>query len=68
MGEKAHHRLDEGEAADVISGEQAVGGGLLQGDPHDPRFETSDMGCDLCPSTLGPNPNPDPNPDPGPWP
>lgn len=53
VGEKAHHRLDEGEAADVISGEQAVGGGLLQGDPHDPRFEMSDMGWDLCPSTLG---------------
>jgi len=52
-GARDAHRLDEGEAADVISGEQAVGGGLLQGDPHDPRFEMSDMGWDLCPTTLG---------------
>eukprot|EP00908_Phaeocystis_cordata_P020713 Transcript_3237.p1 GENE.Transcript_3237~~Transcript_3237.p1 ORF type:complete len:347 (-),score=162.90 Transcript_3237:498-1538(-) len=47
------HRVDDDEAAHVISGEQAVGGGLLEGDPHDPRFEMSDMGWDLTPSSLG---------------
>ena len=52
-GGEAQHRVDDDEAADVISGEQAVGGGVLQGDPHDPLFEMSDMGWDLTPSSLG---------------
>lgn len=37
----------------VASGEQNVGGACLSGDPHNPRFEMSDMEWDLCPSSLG---------------
>jgi len=37
----------------VSSGEQNVAAGCITGDPHNPRFEMSDMEWDLCPSSLG---------------
>ena len=38
---------------EVCSGEQNIAAGCISGDPHNPRFEMSDMEWDLVPSSLG---------------
>ncbi len=37
----------------MSSGEQNIAAGCISGDPHNPRFEMSDMEWDLVPSSLG---------------
>ena len=42
-----------GSDGEVCSGEQNIAAGCISGDPHNPRFEMSDMEWDLVPSSLG---------------
>ena len=44
---------ESGGDGEVCSGEQNIAAGCISGDPHNPRFEMSDMEWDLVPSSLG---------------
>ena len=50
---KAAKGAEKEASEEVSSGEQNVAAGCISGDPHNPKFEMSDMEWDLCPSSLG---------------